>query len=603
MDVDMDTERDGRHSYRLGIVGNCSYIAYVDDEAAVRWLCMPRFDSSFIFGSLLDADKGGEFSIKPAARSSEKSDSQSYIENTNILCTELGAADGRIRVTDFAPRFYQYDRYFRPLMLVRKIEPIQGQPRIIVTCAPVGDYGQIRPETVLGSNHIRYLNLGGHVRLTTDIPLSYIIERKAFVLAEPRYLVFSYGPPLEAPLAATVEDFLDKTRKYWLQWVKTTSIASIFQEQIIRSALVLKLHQFEDTGGIIAAATMGLPESPQSGRNWDYRYCWLRDTYYTLTAFSHVGHFEELEKYFYYVQNLILEGTTGVRPVYTVTGDPAPQERHLPLGGYLDNQPVRIGNDAAGQRQHDVYGQVLVSLLPLYIDKRLGSHDTRNTLYLIRTLLDRIEAVFDEPDAGIWEFRKRLQHHCYTYLVHWVGSRAALKIGESLADKPLRDKAASLIQRSAAKIEACFDPARQVYTQAIGAEYLDASTLQLISLNYLDPASERAQQHLAGLERQLKANGGLFHRYVHEDDFGKPQASFLATAFWHVEALACVGRVSEAIAALEQLITYSNHLGLFSEDVTPDGSQWGNFPQTYSHVGLMNAVYRIARKLDRPIFL
>ncbi len=594
----MDSE--GLHRYRLGIVGNCSYIAYIDDQAAVRWMCMPRFDSSFLFGSLLDPDRGGEFSIRSPQDCSTR---QYYAENTNILHTDFQASDGRFRVTDFAPRFYQYDRYFRPLMLVRKIEPVLGQPRVVVRCTPVGDYGRVQPEIVVGSNHLRYLNLGSHVRLTTDIPLSYLADAKPFVLNEPRYLVFSYGPPLEAPLAVTVEDFLDKTRKYWLQWIKTTSIASIFQEQIIRSALVLKLHQFEDTGAIIAAATTSLPEFPQSGRNWDYRYCWLRDTYYTLTAFNHVGHFEELEKYFHYVQNLILDETTAVRPVYTVTGDATPKEDCLTLAGYLGNQPVRVGNDAVGQRQHDIYGQVLVSLLPLYIDRRLGHHDTRNTLYLIRMLLDRIEAVFQEPDAGIWEFRNRLQRHCYTCLFHWVGSRAALKIGESLRDAALRDKAASLIQRSAAEIEACFDPTRQVYTQAVGVEHLDASGLQLISLNYLDPASERARRHLAALESQLKADHGLFHRYVHEDDFGRPQASFLATAFWYVEALACVGRLDEAIQTLEQLLAYSNHLGLFSEDVTPDGSQWGNFPQTYSHVGLMNAVYRIARKLDRPIFL
>ena len=588
------------HRYRLGIVGNCSYIAYIDDQAAVRWLCMPRFDSSFVFGSLLDGDKGGEFSICPIGSFSTY---QYYIENTNILCTEFKAGDGWFKVTDFAPRFYQYDRYFRPLMLVRKIEPLHGQPRISVTCRPVGDYGRTRPETVVGSNHIRYLNLGSHVRLTTDIPLSYVADSKPFVLNGPRYLVFSYGPPLEAPLAATVEEFLDKTRTCWLQWIKTTVIAPIFQEAIIRSALVLKLHQFEDTGGIIAAGTTSLPEFPRAGRNWDYRYCWLRDTYYTLTAFNHVGHFEELEKFFHYVQNLILDRTPVVHPVYTVTGDPVPQEQHLPLAGYLDNQPIRVGNDAAGQRQHDVYGQVLISLLPLYIDKRLGYYDARNTLYLVRTLLNRIEAVFDEPDAGIWEFRNRLQHHCYTYLFHWAGSHAALKIGESLQDTAVRDKAASLVQRSAAKIEACFDSARQVYTQAIGVEHLDASGLALISLNYLDPLSERAQRHLAVLESQLKAGSGLFYRYVHEDDFGKPQASFLATAFWHAEAMACVGRASEAIETVERLVMYANHLGLFSQDVTLDGSQWGNFPQTYSHVGLMNAVYRIARKLDQPIFL
>jgi len=594
------TTENSIHLYRMGIIGNCSYLAYIDDHAEVCWLCMPRFDSSPLFGSLLDRTKGGEFSIRPTGMFSTR---QFYIENTNILCTEFTTTDGAFKVTDFAPRFFQYDRYFRPLMLVRKIEPLRGQPRITVTCAPTGDYGQIRPEIVPGSNHIRYLNLGGHVRLTTDISLTYLVGSKPFVLNGPRYLLFSYGPPLEAPLAATVEDFLDRTRTYWLEWVKTTAIAPIFQEQTIRSALVLKLQQFEDTGAIIAAGTTSLPEFPASGRTWDYRYCWLRDTYYTLTAFNHIGHFEELEKYFHYIQNLILDETpSDIRPVYTIAGDVVPEERQLPLAGYLNNQPVRVGNDASHQQQHDVYGQILISLLPLYIDKRLNYHDTRNTLYLVRTLLDRIWVVFERPDAGIWEYRNRQQYHCYTYLFHWAGAHAAFKIGESLGDIPLRDKAASLIQRSAAKIEACFDPVRQVYTQAIGVNDLDASTLQLISLHYLDPASERAQRHLLALEGQLKEESGLFYRYVHEDDFGKSHASFLATAFWYVEALACLGRVDEAIALLERLATHGNHLGLFSEDVTPDGSQWGNFPQTYSHVGLMNAVFRIARKLDRPIF-
>ncbi|MBP8912979.1 MAG: glycoside hydrolase family 15 protein, partial [Phycisphaerae bacterium] len=201
------TTENSIHLYRMGIIGNCSYLAYIDEHAEVCWLCMPRFDSSPLFGSLLDRTKGGEFSIRPTGMFSTR---QFYIENTNILCTEFTTTDGAFKVTDFAPRFFQYDRYFRPLMLVRKIEPLRGQPRITVTCAPTGDYGQIRPEIVPGSNHIRYLNLGGHVRLTTDISLTYLVGSKPFVLNGPRYLLFSYGPPLEAPLAATVEDFLDR---------------------------------------------------------------------------------------------------------------------------------------------------------------------------------------------------------------------------------------------------------------------------------------------------------------------------------------------------------------------------------------------------------
>jgi len=595
-----DMADQSRHIYRMGIIGNCTYIAYVDDQAAVRWLCMPRFDSSFVFGSLLDARKGGEFWIRPAT---DATSSQYYVENTNILCTEFRATDGQLRVTDFAPRFYQYDRYFRPLMLVRKIEPLQGHPRIRVTCMPVADYGNSAPEVTFGSNHIRYLNLGSHVRLTTDIPLLYVMDSRAFVLNGPVYLVFSYGPPLEAPLTATAEEFLDKTHEYWLRWIKTTSIAPIFQESIIRSALALKLHQFEDTGAIIASGTTSLPEFPQSGRNWDYRYCWLRDAYYTLTAFNNIGHFEELEKYFDYVRNLTFDQRFAVQPLYTISGDSVPREKELSLAGYQDNQPVRTGNDAAVQTQHDVYGQVLISLLPLYIDRRLRYTDGRSALELIRGLLGRMNQVFDEPDAGIWEFRNRLQHHCYTYLCHWAGSRAACKIAEALADEPLKADAAALAKRSQERIESCYDPRREVYTQAIGVEHLDASVLQLILLNYLDPRSPRAGKHLAALERELAAGSGSFFRYLHADDFGKPAATFLGAAFWYVEALACVGRVDEALAAVESLLRHANHLGLFSEDLDLQGGQWGNFPQTYSHVGLMNAVYRIERRLDQPIFL
>jgi GH15 family glucan-1,4-alpha-glucosidase len=594
----MDKE-SGVHRYRMGIVGNCSCIAYIDDEAAVRWLCLPRFDSSFVFGSLLDEDKGGEFSVRPLKKLSS---SQYYIENTNILCTEIESDEGRFRVTDFAPRFPQYDRYFRPLMLVRKIEPVEGQPRIVVRCLPVGEYGRLRPEITFGSNHIRYLNLGVDVRLATDVSISNILDGRPFVLNGTRYLLFSYGPPLEAPLESTVEDFLKKTRAYWQQWAKATSIAPIFQDAVIRSALVLKLHQFEDTGGIIAAGTTSLPESPQSGRTWDYRYCWLRDTYFTLTAFNNIGHFEELERYFRYVENLIANDVPGISPVYTVGGANVPDEQTLNLAGYLGNTPVRLGNGAGRQKQYDVYGEILVSLMPLYVDKRLCNVMGRSSPDLVHKLLNRIEAVFDEPDAGIWEFRNRQQLNCYTYLFHWAGSSAAKKIATMLQDKEMENKAASLIKRSAERIEQCYDAERQVYTEAVNVRDLDASTLQLISFNYLDPGSERARRHLAAVEKELKTERGLFYRYIHEDDFGKPQSAFLFTAFWYVEALACVGRVREAMDSLKQLLVYANHVGLFSEDAKEDGSQWGNFPQAYSHVGFMNAVYRLARKLDQPMF-
>lgn len=585
----------------MGVIGNCSYLAYISKAGAVNWMCLPRFDSSFLFGSMLDPEKGGEFSITPVDR--DYYTFQSYVKNTNILCTEFITGDGKFRVTDFAPRFYQYDRYYRPLMLIRKIELLDGNPFITVKCEPVGSYGTFRPEIVAGSNHIRYLNFDTQVRLTTNIPLTYIINNQPFILNETCYLAFTYGVPLEAPLESTAEDFLEKTAKYWLQWIKNTSIPNIFQDEIIRSALVLKLHQFEDTGAIIASGTTSLPEAPGAGRNWDYRYCWMRDSYYTLNAFNNLGHFDELEKYFLYIQNIILSEKKKIRPMYTIAGNGVPREKELELEGYMGNRPVHLGNDAYNQEQNDIYGQVLASLLPLYIDRRLNYLSYKKSREVVYWLLNRIEETMELPDAGIWEFRNKLQENCYTFLFHWAGSKAAEKIATHFSDNDLRSKAGRLAARAAEKIEMCYRPDLKAYMQAIGNENYDAATLHLVNMNYLEPSGERARDHLAALAGHLKTEDGLFYRYLHEDDFGKPETTFLVCAFWYAEALAGTGRVDDAISTIEKLIGYSNHLGLFSEDAGGDGSQWGNFPQTYSHVGLMNAIYRIAAKLDKPVFL
>jgi glucoamylase len=583
----------------MGIVGNCSYLAYIDDTAAVKWLCWPKFDSSFVFGSLLDTKRGGEFSIAPAGQHKSK---QYYIENTNVLITEFESAEGKFRVVDCAPRFLQYERIFRPLMFVRKIELISGSPVIKVVCNPSVDYGKRRAEKIPASNHIRFGDYDQQMRLTTDISLYSIMEEQPFVLTHDQYLALTYGEALEAPLKSTVEEFITKTIRYWEGWIKSTYIPDIFQEQVIRSALVLKLHQYEDTGGIIASGTTSLPEHHMSSRTWDYRYCWFRDSYYTLKAFNELGHFDELEKYFEYIQNVLMRDTGRMQPLYTITGTKDLEEIHLDLEGYLGNQPVRVGNKAYEQIQNDVYGQVLVGLLPLFIDRRLSFG--RRTSY--KTLADRllfwIEKTMDEPDAGLWEFRNVTQVHTYTLLFHWAGAKAVSKLAKNVGDREMQQNAERIAKIASDKIEACYDPERKVYTQAYGAEYLDASTLKLITMGYLDPTSEKAKSHLKALEGLLKTDQGLFYRYVHQDDFGKPEATFLVCAFWYVDALACVGRIDDATKTLDNILSFANHLNIFSEDVGLDGSQWGNYPQTYSHVGLINAVFRISKKLDAPGF-
>lgn len=594
---------NSKKTYESGIIGNCSFLAYVNKNTDISWLCWPRFDSSFVFGNLLDEDKGGTFSIQP--HSGQFESEQYYVENTNVLRTEITVHDGSYRVTDFCPRFKQHDRYFKPLMLIRKIEPLEGNPKINVTCKPTYDYGKLNLSTHRGSNHLEFHGGPEPIRLTTDIPITNLLEEQAFVLTETRYLFLTYGVPLEAPIVSTAERFLRETIQYWRTWIKHSTIAPIYQKVVIRSSLALKIHQFEDTGAIIAAGTTSLPEYDGGGRNWDYRYCWLRDSFYILTALNHIGHFEEMERYASYIANISYEEKGRFQPLYGISGSKVLIESTLDhLKGFMGNQPVRVGNQAYEHVQNDVYGQALLSLLPLYTDYRFVFKERTDSSQWVSFLLDKIEGTIDEEDAGLWEFRNFANKHCYTNLFQWAGSHAALKIANLIGDEKVQARAQALIERAGKHIEACYDDNRKVYTHAINSQHLDASTLQLIMMNYLDPSSQKAKDHLIALEKELKTPEGLFYRYLHADDFGQPKTTFLICAFWYVEALASVGRIEEAQETFERLLGFGNHLMLFSEDIDEkDGSQWGNFPQAYSHVGLMNAVYRISQKLDQPSFL
>jgi len=434
--------------------------------------------------------------------------------------------------------------------------------------------------------------------------MNYVDKEQAFVLNEPKHCILTWGVPLEGPLESTVDSFLEKTIQYWRGWVLNTSTENFHQEAVIRSALTLKLHQYQDTGAIIAAATTSLPEFPGTGRNWDYRFCWGRDAHYTIKALNDLSHFGILEDYANFIENIVLNEDRRFHPLYPITIDREPIEKILPLKGYKGESPVRIGNQAYEHIQNDVYGQVLVTLLPLFSDKRLSRKEHTTLIDLVKHCLNMIRDTMDEPDNGLWEFRGLSQKHSYTFLFHWAGANAALKIAKSIKDESLEQLANELIQAASEMIEACYDEKRGVYTQAVGSENLDASLLQLINMGYLDPTSDRAKQHLKVLEEELKTETGLFYRYKHIDDFGAPESTFLICAFWYVEALARMNRTDEAIDIFEKLIKHGNHLGLLSEDVhEKSGSQYGNFPQTYSHVGLINAAFTISKKLDRPVFL
>ena len=585
-------------AHGLGIIGNCSFSALLR-EGSVEWMCWPRPDSSFVFGPLLDRERGGAFVVEGVDATDVR---QEYIENTNVLRTVFNGPGGAFELYDFAPRFLLYDRYYKPPMLIRILRPLSGEPRAVVRCRPVYDYGLVEPTTWSASNHVEYRGFPAPVRLTTNVPLSYIEDERPFLLERDRHLVLTWGQPLEAGLEDTAERFLERTLDYWRRWVKGTRVPRDYQGEVIRSALALKLHQYEDTGALLAATTTSLPEHPGSERTWDYRYCWLRDAYFTLNALERLGHSEEMERFLEYLRNLAEEQEGVLRPVYRINGSSEAPERELEhLSGYNGGKPVRVGNQAFEHVQNDVYGEMVLAVSRLFLDQRfVGAVPPRTALDTIGGLVSQIEARLEEPDAGPWEFRERSRLHGFTVLMHWAGSRRAVEVAEALGSEELAAKARDVERRAAELLETrCWNDEIGALTQVAGEPQLDAANLLAVHLGFLEPDDPRATSHVDAIRSALSVDGGLLRRYTAADDFGVPEAAFTVCSFWLVEALTILGRTDEARELFERLLSLHNGLGLYSEDILPDTlEQSGNFPQTYSHVGLINAAFRLSRRWD-----
>jgi GH15 family glucan-1,4-alpha-glucosidase len=362
------------------------------------------------------------------------------------------------------------------------------------------------------------------------------------------------------------------------------------------------LHQYEDTGALFAATTTSLPEHPGSGRTWDYRYCWLRDAYFTLNAFERLGHSEEMEHFLLYLRNVAEEHDRTLRPVYTITGGSIADEVELDhLDGFQGEKPVRIGNQAFEHVQNDVYGEMILAVSRLLLDARfVGSLPTPHAIELVQGLLDSIDERLEEPDAGLWELRGVRKLHSFTLLMHWAGAERANEIGDRLGVSGLCDKATAVAERARQLLEErCWNTEIGALTQAAGEPALDASMLMALHFGFFAPDDPRATSHVDAIRSALAIDGGILRRYSVSDDFGKPEAAFTVCSFWLVEALALLGRVDEARQLFEHLLSLDNGLGLYSEDILPGTlEQSGNFPQTYSHVGLINAAFRLSRSWD-----
>jgi GH15 family glucan-1,4-alpha-glucosidase len=578
------------------LIGNCQISALLDRQGSYAWCCMPRFDSPSVFASIVGGDEAGSWSCVP--ENAEFKTHQRYMRNTNIVLTEFHLKNGdRFDVFDFAPRYTNDHGHHRPPQLMRIIRPVKGSPRIKMVLKPRMAYGSLTPEASVTGNGIAYRAGDTHLYFRTDIPYTYVIDGQGFELTGDRYCVLSHGEPFPLPLKFGLEEALDRTAEYWRTWVKHCSIPFEYQEAVIRSALALKLHIFEDTGAIVAATTTSIPESPTGGRTWDYRYCWLRDAYFVIGVLNQLGHFEEMERFIQYLHNISVSEGGELQPVYGIGGERELHERELPwLKGFRGIGPVRVGNAAFTHAQYDVYGEMALSMTPLFFDSRLDRIDLTRAFENVVRLVEQAIRVFDHPDSGIWEFRSERQHYTFSKVMCWAAVDRGIKVATQVGHPeylsrwtPIRDQMRARIEKDGWNSKSGF------YTQSLNGTNADASNLLMGAVNFHSPSDVQYRAMVEQYERLLMNDGYAF-RYKNADDFGVPSHAFTICTFWMVDALASIGRLSDARAIFESVLTRCNHVGLLSEDIDPvSGELWGNFPQTYSHVGIITSAMRLSK--------
>ena len=584
-------------SLDLGIVGNCTISALIDRAGTVVWSCFPRFDGDPLFCSLLDDGRERGFYGIELDRLAETE--QRYLSNTAVLVTRLTDQNGDgVEITDFAPRFLQFGRTFRPTTLMRIVTPFGETPRIKIRLRPVFHYGSQAPEITRGSNHIRYVGPEFSLRLTTNAPLTYLLDETPFILEDQIVLMLGPDESLRGPVLETGREFFEQTTAYWRTLTMRLSVPFEWQDAVIRAAITLKLCSFEETGAIVAAMTTSIPEIDGQGRNWDYRFCWLRDAYFVVRALNRLGYIETMEDFLAYISNIVGSSEDGyLQPVYGIGLEARLTERQVgTLKGYRNNQPVRIGNQAYEHDQHDGYGSVLLAATQAFFDQRLRRPAGQHTFHRLETIGDQAFAVHGVPDAGLWEFRTKARIHTHSSVMCWAACDRLARIASQLrlAERATHWQTRADQIRETVLREAWNDRLGS-FTASFGGDDIDASLLLMHEVGFISPKDPRFAGTIAAVERELKRGPHLF-RYVKADDFGRPENAFIVCTFWYIDALIAQGRIGEARALFENMLDCRNHLGLLSEDINPESNElWGNFPQTYSLVGLINCAMKLSK--------
>lgn len=580
----------------LAVIGNGRTAALVEPSGRIVWWCLPRYDSDPVFCRLLSYTEEKGFTDVVLDRMVETR--SEYVRNTAVVVTDLiDDKGGAVRITDFAPRFQNYGRTFRPPQLMRIIEPISATPRVTIRFRVTHRYGVPVSSHALGSNHIRFWRDETPVRLTTDAPLSYIEAEASFVLTRPVHMVFGVDEPFEGSLEGTCREFCDRTRDYWLDWVRRLTFSIDWQDEIIRAGITLKLCNYEETGAIVAALTTSIPEGPASGRTWDYRYCWLRDAFFVVRALNRIGATRMMEDFISYILAICAGRTESLRPLYGIVHTDPLEERIAPaLAGYGGEGPVRIGNAAVNQNQHDVYGSVIMAATPMFYDRRLPRPGDAALFRTIEPLGEHAAKLAFEPDAGIWEYRGKQRVHSYSAAMCWAGCQRLEAIAAHLNLTERARYWGEIANRIGDEIvKRAWNPKRQAFCAAFDSDDLDASTLLFSELGLIAPDDPRFDSTVETINRELR-RGSHVMRYVTADDFGLPATAFLICRFWLIDALWDLRRHEEARGLFVDALALRNRYGLFSEDVDPrTGKLWGNFPQTYSMSGLILTAIKLSR--------
>ncbi|HZV19477.1 MAG TPA: glycoside hydrolase family 15 protein [Sphingobium sp.] len=583
-------------------IGNCQVSALVDRAGRFVWGCVPRVDGDPAFSSLLDpAPRAGE-----GARGFWEIDledcvetRQQYVRNSPVLVTHhRDNAGNAVEIVDFCPRFWRNGRMYRPVAFARIVRPVEGSPRIRVRLRPSRDWGAKDPERTRGSNHIRYLLGSMTLRLTTTAPVGWIEDERLFRVERPLHFFLGPDESFSEDLRPALDMMHDRTVREWQTWVRGLATPVEWQDAVIRAAITLKLCQHEETGAIVAALTSSIPEHADSGRNWDYRYCWIRDAYYTVQALNRLGALDVLEGYLEYLRNIVDNAKGGhIQPLYGVGGEATLTEWIVPgLAGYRGMGPVRAGNQAFEQVQHDAYGQIVLSNTQSFFDQRLFRMSGVDDFNALETVGERAWTVHDKPDAGLWELRTKANVHTYSAAMCWAAcdrlANAASALGLPRRAAFWQERADAIhaaIERSAWRMDS------QRMSATFGGDDLDASILQLLELRFFAPDDPRFVTTLAALESGLRRGSNML-RYATEDDFGLPKTAFNFCTFWLIEALHATGRTAEARDLLEEMLSRRTAAGLLSEDIDPvTGELWGNYPQTYSLVGLINCAVLLSK--------